>query len=34
MTEQADEYGELDETEIFHALDDHGVEYVVVAGTS
>ncbi len=31
---EADEYGELDETLIFRALDDHRVEYVVVGGSA
>jgi hypothetical protein len=31
---EVDEYGELDETQIFHALDDHEVEYVVVGGSA
>ncbi len=34
MTEPTDEYGELDETRIFQALDDHSVEYVVVGGSA
>jgi len=29
-----DEYGELDETQIFQALDDHEVLYVVVGGSA
>ena len=31
---EADEYGELDETRIFRALDDHRVEYVLVGGSA
>jgi len=31
---EVDEYGELDETRIFRALDDHWVEYVVVGGSA
>jgi len=31
---EKDEYGELDETSIFRALDDHRVEYVVVGGSA
>jgi len=34
VSEPTDEYGELDETSIFQALDDHDVEYVVVGGSA
>lgn len=34
MNETTDEYGDLDETKIFQALDDHGVEYVLVGGSA
>lgn len=34
MTEATDAYGELDETEIFRALDDSDVEYIVVGGSA
>ncbi len=34
MTQPFDKYGHLDETEIFAALDTHGVEYVVVGGSA
>jgi hypothetical protein len=34
VREAIDEYGDLDETRIFRALDDHDVEYVVVGGSA
>jgi nucleotidyltransferase AbiEii toxin of type IV toxin-antitoxin system len=34
VTDPTDEYGDLDETTIFQALDDHEVEYVVVGGSA
>ena len=34
MSEPTDEYGDLDETRIFQALDDYEVEYVVVGGSA
>lgn len=34
MSPPIDEYGQLDEQRIFRALDDHGVEYVVVGGSA
>lgn len=34
MSEPIDEYGDLDESRIFQALDDHGVDYVVVGGSA
>ena len=34
MTDPIDDYGDLDETRIFEALDDHEVEYVVVGGSA
>lgn len=34
MSEPIDEYGALDETRIFRALDDNDVEYVVVGGSA
>ena len=34
MSDPIDEYGDLDETSIFQALDDHEVEYVVVGGSA
>jgi hypothetical protein len=34
MSEPIDEYGELDETRIFQALDDNHVEYVLVGGSA
>ena len=34
MSESDDTSGELDETRIFQALDDHGVDYVVVGGSA
>lgn len=34
MSDPIDEYGDLDETRIFQALDDHEVEYVVVGGSA
>ena len=34
MSDPIDEYGDLDETRIFKALDDHEVEYVVVGGSA
>lgn len=34
MTETVDDYGDLDETQIFRALGDHQVEYVLVGGAA
>ena len=34
MSEPIDEYGVLDETRIFQALDEHNVDYVVVGGSA
>ena len=34
MSETNDDYGELEETRIFQALDDHHVEYVIVGGSA
>jgi hypothetical protein len=34
VNDPIDEYGDLDETSIFQALDDHDVEYVVVGGSA
>ena len=34
MSDPADEYGELDVTRIFQALDEHDVRYVVVGGSA
>lgn len=34
MSDSDDGYGELDEARIFRALDDHGVEFVLVGGSA
>ncbi len=34
MTDEGDEYGDLDEGRIFRALEDHGVAFVVVGGSA
>jgi len=34
VNDPIDEYGDLDETSMFQALDDHEVEYVVVGGSA
>jgi len=34
VSDPIDEHGDLDETRIFRALDDHEVEYVVVGGSA
>ncbi len=34
MSEPIDDYGDLDETRIFQALDNYGVNYVVVGGSA
>ncbi len=34
MTDEGDEYGDLDEASIFRALDEHDVAFVVVGGSA